>query len=131
MTRPRRGEESELSIPLPLRVGGAFIAIALALVIFLVLEIAQHGWLAPVEITSRMVLILCAAALVGAFATVRRNQRPGVSQVIALTGAVVLVILSRFLPSSTLFITAQTWMLGWAILALMCAVILRRSVHRR
>ncbi|MBZ8177795.1 hypothetical protein GP475_05985 [Corynebacterium poyangense] len=120
-----------MSIPLPLRVGGAFIAIALALVIFLVLEIAQHGWLAPVEITSRMVLILCAAALVGAFATVRRNQRPGVSQVIALTGAVVLVILSRFLPSSTLFITAQTWMLGWAILALMCAVILRRSVHRR
>ncbi|MGP6173175.1 DUF7937 domain-containing protein [Corynebacterium sp. A21] len=115
-------------VPLPLRVGGAFMALALVLFIFLMIEWLTTGFFAPFAVTPRFVVIVLAALILGAFATMSRNQESSRTQVIALAVAMVLVILSRFLPNEAIAEMAQEWLLGYVILALICALVIRRSM---
>ncbi|RNE49729.1 hypothetical protein C5L39_01900 [Corynebacterium alimapuense] len=114
-----------------LRVGGAFMALAVALLVFTVIAVFTDGWMAPFEVTPRFLILLVAAMVVGAFATVRRDQAASRSQVVALIVAVVLVGATRFIPSTVIFVMAQYWLAMYAVFAVMCALILRRSLMSR
>lgn len=115
-------------VPFPLRVGGAFVALALVLFIFLMIEWLTTGFFAPFEVTPRFLMIVLAAVIFGAFATMSRTQESSRTQVIALGVAMMLVILSRFLPNEAITVMAQEWLLGYVILALICALVIRRSL---
>ncbi|WP_156230926.1 hypothetical protein [Corynebacterium occultum] len=115
-------------VPLPLRVGGAFMALAMVLFIFLFIEYLSAGFLVPFAVTPRFLAIVVAALILGAFATMSRNQESSRTQVIALAVAMVLVIASRFLPTEALTHITQPWLLGYGILALICALVIRRSM---
>lgn len=103
-------------------------ALALVLLIFLFIEFLTAGFFVPFEVTPRFLAIVVAALILGAFATMSRNQESSRTQVIALVVAMVLVIASRFLPTGPLSLMGQEWLLGYAILALICALVIRRSM---
>ncbi|APT92516.1 membrane protein [Corynebacterium phocae] len=115
-------------VPLALRVGGGFMALALVLIIFGVLSILENGWMGGFDVTPRFVLIVCAAALVGAFVTTSTEQRGSRSQVIGLAVALVLLVGSRFVSADPLVITEQYWIFMYAVAAILCALVLRRSL---
>ncbi len=114
-------------IPVQLRVGGAFLGLAAALILYAVL-----GFLKSEEafaITPQVLTVLLAVAIVGAFATTSTRQGGSRTQVIALLIAVVLVGLGVILPDTALMVTTPVWLAAWALAAGICAVILRRSVR--
>lgn len=116
-----------MKIPLPIRAGGAFMALALVLALFLVLSMLSDGLMATFVVTSRFLLICVAAIIFGAFATVRKDQAASKSQVIALGIAVGLVILSMVIPQYEVYALSQPWLAMYAVAALLCALILRRA----
>lgn len=124
----RHSTGREVTVPLALRAGGSFIALAVALAIFSVVAWFSDGWAVPFAITPAFLAICIAAVLFGAFATVNRAQKASVSQVVALAVAVVLIIASQFLPATALGYMGQHWLLLYAVLAVLCALVLRRSV---
>ncbi|CAB0646305.1 hypothetical protein CIP107567_01225 [Corynebacterium diphtheriae] len=80
-------------VPLGLRVGAAFLAVAMALAIFTFIHILKDGWAEGFHVTARFTLILIAAALVGAFATVNKASRGSVLQLTGLVVALLLIFL--------------------------------------
>lgn len=116
-----------MPIPTTLRVGGAFMFLALVLVLLAVISVFRSGWQAPFEWTWGTLAIVCAALIAGAFSTMRRDQRASKGQVIALIAALVLVVASRFAPSTVLVSMDQYWLLLYAVAAGLCALILRRA----
>lgn len=118
-------------IPPAIRVGGAFMALAVVLFIYTAIEVFTNGWMVPFEVTSRFVLILLAAAVLGAFATVNKQQKPSAVQVVALALALLLAVGSRFVPNTVLTTWEQYWLPGYAVLAALCGIILRRTVAHR
>ena len=115
-------------VPVALRVGGAFMALAIVLIVFTVVSVFLDGWMAPFVVTPSFLVILLAAVILGAFATVRKDQAASRSQVIALIVAVALVILSSFLSTTALYVMAQYWLPMYAVLAFLCALVIRRSL---
>lgn len=103
-------------------------ALALVLGIFLILEWMTNGINAPFAVTPRVLAIVVAALILGAFATMSRQQESSRTQVIALVVAVVLVTLSRFLPDQALTVMGQPWLLGYVVLSFICALVIRRSL---
>ncbi|MDC7113497.1 hypothetical protein [Corynebacterium pseudodiphtheriticum] len=118
----------EVTVPLALRAGGAFIALAVALAIFGITAWLSDGWAVPFAITPAFLGICVAAVLFGAFATVNRAQKPSVAQVVALSIAVAFIVVSQFLPKTPLGFMGQHWLFMYAILCVICALVLRRSV---
>lgn len=112
-------------IPLQIRVGGAFMALALVLIIQAVIAFFSGG--GTFTITLGSLFIWVGALLFGGFATMRRDQPASKLQVAALLVAVVLVLASVFLPTIELGVMATYWLALYAGLAVMCALILRRS----
>lgn len=118
-------------VPMALRVGGAFMALAVALLIFTVVAVFRDGWMSPFVVTPAFLVILLAAVILGAFATIRTDQAASRTQVIALVVAVALVILSRFLPDTDLYVMGQFWLAMYMVLAVLCALIIRRALLPR
>lgn len=114
-------------IPLTIRAGGAFIAIALVTVIYMIIELINSGLAEPFGVTWRFIGIVAAAALLGAFATMRRDQENTRSQIVALIVALLLIVGTRFLPADPFYFVEQYWLAFWAVGAFLCALILRRS----
>ena len=111
-----------------MRAGGAFLALAVTLAIFGVIAWLSDGWAVPFAVTPAFLGICAAAVLFGAFATVNRAQKPSVAQVVALSVAVALIIASQFLANTALGFMGQHWLFMYAVLALVCALVLRRSI---
>lgn len=128
--RSPQGKDSAqgVSIPAPIRVGGAFMALALVLVIMAIVAVFTDGWMAPFEWTYGRLGIVLAALIVGAFATIRHDQKSSITQVVALGIAVALIIASRFLPQTVLMVQAQYWLLLYAGAAALCALVIRRAM---
>lgn len=103
-------------------------ALALVLLIFFIVELVGNGFNVPFAITPRFLVIVLAALILGAFATISRNQESSRTQVVALVIAVALVISSRFVPDAAVTFIGQPWLLGYAVLALICALVIRRSM---
>lgn len=116
-----------MQIPLPIRAGGAFMALTLVLIIFLVVSVFSDGWMADFEVTTRTLLILASAIILGAFATVRRDQAASRAQVVALAIGVGLIAVSMVIPATTVYVMQQYWLALYAAAAVLCALILRRS----
>lgn len=112
-------------IPLQLRVGGAFLALALVLVIYAVIAFLRGQ--AVFELTPQVLTILAAALIFGANATFVRDQDRSGSQVVALAVAVGLVVVGVLLPATAIAATPTYWLLLWASAAVVCALILRQS----
>ena len=112
-------------VPLQLRVGGAFMALALAL--FLFGFIAMLRGQALFDVTPQFLFTCLAAVIFGAFATTRRDQAGSRAQVIALAVAVALIGIGMILPSAAVAVTQTYWLALWGGGALLCALILRRS----
>ncbi|SDS05805.1 hypothetical protein [Corynebacterium timonense] len=112
-------------IPVQLRAGGAFLTIALVLVIYAAVWFFRGEPIFP--ITPQVLSIVAAAALFGANATFVRGQERSRGQVIALACAVLLVIVGVALPAVTIVATQTFWLVLWAAAAAACALILRRS----
>lgn len=125
-TASNQSKASGVSIPMPMRVGGAFMALALTLLLMGVVAVLSEGWMAPFEWTLSRLAILVVAIIVGAFATIRVDQKASRSQVVALALALALIVISRFLPESTLVVMGQHWLLLYAITALLCGLVIRR-----
>ncbi|WP_448854595.1 hypothetical protein [Corynebacterium frankenforstense] len=114
-------------LPAGLRVGGAFLGVALVALLLLVLDVFGRGVGAPFEFTPRVLTILLAGALLGAFATTRRDEPGSRAKVSALIVAVLLVVASRVMPPEPAYATAQHWVLGLVVVAGVCAWLIRRS----
>ncbi|TRX58485.1 hypothetical protein [Corynebacterium hiratae] len=112
-------------VPVQLRVGGAFMGIALVLVLYAVLALLRGDAAFPV--TPQVLSIIVAVAIVGAFATYNTKQEGSCTQVGALIVAVVLIGLGFIAPDTELMATTPFWLIGWALAAGLCAVVLRRS----
>lgn len=116
-------------VPVQLRVGGAFMGIALVLVLYAVLALLRGDAAFPV--TPQVLSIIVAVAIVGAFATYNTKQEGSRTQVGALIVAVVLIGLGFIAPDTELMATTPFWLIGWALAAGLCAVVLRRSAAGR
>ena len=116
-------------VPVQLRVGGAFMGIALVLVLYAVLALLRGDAAFPV--TPQVLSIIVAVAIVGAFATYNTKQEGSRTQVGALIVAVVLIGLGFIAPDTELMATTPFWLIGWALAAGLCAVVLRRSAAVR
>lgn len=103
-------------------------ALAFALFIFAIIAVFADGWMAPFVVTPRFLMILVAAMLLGAFATIRKDQAGSRNQIIALIIAVALVLLTRFIPNTTLHTMEQYWLPMYAGVAVIGALVLRRSM---
>lgn len=112
-------------VPVQLRVGGAFMGIALVLVLYAVLSLLRGD--AAFSITPQVLSVIAAVAIVGAFATYNTKQEGSRTQVGALIVAVVLIGLGFIAPDTELMATTPFWLIGWALAAGLCAVVLRRS----
>lgn len=124
----RNPRKDGISIPLPMRVGGAFMALGITLFIMGVVAMISDGVNVPFEMTWPRLAILVAALIVGAFATIRTDQRSSKTQVAALVVAVALIIASRFLPPTVLTVLGQFWLFMYGAAALLCALIIRRAM---
>lgn len=131
MTKPGPTPEQPVKIPVGFRVGGAFMALALVLLIFGVISVFTDGWMAKFPVTPRFVAILLAAAVLGAFATVNKNQEGSKAQVGALTVALMLVVGSRFVPNEAWFYWQQYWLVAYAAAAFLCALVIRQALARK
>ena len=116
-------------VPVQLRVGGAFMGIALVLVLYAVLALLRGDAAFPV--IPQVLSIIVAVAIVGAFATYNTKQEGSRTQVGALIVAVVLIGLGFIAPDTELMATTPFWLIGWALAAGLCAVVLRRSAAGR
>lgn len=125
---PQQQNGSSANVPMTLRIGGAFITLAVMLLLLLFVQIFTQGWMAPLVITPGFVLIVVAALLLGAFGGVRSGDAASRSRVIALGLAVVMVLLSRLLQSPVLMVMDQYWIIMYAGIALLAGLWLRRSV---
>ncbi|MFP7365754.1 hypothetical protein SFC07_08295 [Corynebacterium callunae] len=114
-------------IPPGIRVGGAFMALGLVLLVFAAIELFTSGILQPFVITPGFLLILCAALILGAFATTSKYEPSSKTQIISLSIAVAMVIASRLLPTTELYVVEQFWLSAWGVAALICGLIIRRS----
>lgn len=106
-----------------LSVGGAFSGIAL--VIYAVMTLLRGD--ATVPTTPQVLIVLIAVGIVGAFATYNTKQEGSRTQVGTLIAAVVLIGPGFIAPGTRLMVTAPFWLIGWALAAGLCAVVLRRS----
>ena len=77
--------------PIQLRAGGAFIALAVVLLLFAFIAFLRGEQIFAVSL--QFVLTACAAIIFGAFATTDKTQAGSRSQVIALTSSVVLSLI--------------------------------------
>lgn len=126
MARP--ASKNTVTPPAALRVGGAFLVVAFVLVLFALISVFSDGWGAPFVWTYSNLTIIIAAVLVGSFSTMNKEHAGSRAQIIALAVAVALIIASRFLPQHDLLIQQQYWLLFYAGMSAICALILRRSV---
>lgn len=124
----RSDKSPGVSIPIQVRVGGAFMALAAVLFLLALVAVFTDGWGAPFEWTPIRVAIIIAALLVGGFATVRKDQKASVAQVVALAVAVLFIFGGRFLPQDVYLVQHQSFLVLYGGAALLCALILRRSV---
>ncbi|MDO4686971.1 MAG: hypothetical protein Q4A92_10530, partial [Corynebacterium sp.] len=84
----------------------------------------------PFQLTPRFLMILAAAALLGAFATAGVANKRSVGQVVALVIALVLVVAGRLVPNPVLTVMDQWWLPAYGLLALACSFVLRRAAAR-
>ena len=99
--------------------------IALVLVLYAVLALLRGD--ATFSITPQVLTVLGAVGLVGAFATYNTNQAGSRTQVYVLLAAVVLIGAGFIAPDTQLTATTSFWLIGWALAAGLCAIVLRRS----
>lgn len=112
-------------VPVQLRAGGAFMALALVLAIYAIVAFIRGQGV--FTFTPSVLLVLVASAIFGSFATVSKTQQSSRTQVIALGTAVALIVASVFVPDVTVIRTETFWLLMWAAAAVVCALVLRRS----
>lgn len=120
-------QHAPTEVPLAIRAGGAFVAIALILFIFTFVAVVTQGFLAPFDVTPRFLLIVAAGALVGGFGMPAPGQPRSVWNVFALAVALILVVGGRFIPNSPLYVMEQWWLPAYGIAALLCGLVLRRA----
>lgn len=116
-----------MHIPVALRVGGAFIAIGVVLFIFAAIEVFRSGFLSYFNVDVRFLMIIVAAAVLGAFATMNRNQQASKVQVIALVVAFLLAIGSRFVPNESITVIQQWWLMAYAGVSFLCGLAIRKA----
>ncbi|QGU02027.1 hypothetical protein CKALI_05785 [Corynebacterium kalinowskii] len=117
-------------LPLPIRVGGAFVAVAIVLVIFTFVAVVTQGFLVPFDVTPRFLLIVVAAAILGGFGMTAPGQPRSAWSVFALAVALLLVVGGRFIPNDPLYTMEQWWLPAYAMLAILCGLVLRRAAVR-
>ncbi|MBD8030422.1 hypothetical protein [Corynebacterium gallinarum] len=115
-------------VPAGIRIGGAFVALGAVMIVFGVIQLFNGGLLQPFAVTPRFLVILLAAAILGGFATVSKYENSSRLQVIALAVAVILVFASRALPNDPIMLIEQFWLSLWAVTAIICGLIIRRSL---
>lgn len=111
-------------VPLQLRAGGAFMALAVVLFIFAFLAF-MRGEVVH-DITVRFALTCTAALIFGAFATTNTATGGSRTQLMALSVAVALIAVGMLMPNLVLTVAPTTWLALWGGGALVCALILRR-----
>ncbi|APT84766.1 hypothetical protein [Corynebacterium aquilae] len=113
-----------------IRLGGAFMAVAVVLAVMVFIGMSTRGIFSTAEINPRLLCIVLAAALIGAFAPAAAGRRDSTSRIVALFLAVVLAIGSRFVPNPTFYVVEQGWLVAYAILFLLASLILRRQTMK-
>lgn len=101
--------------------------LAVAIVVFTAFGVFRNGVNTPVPITTRVLLTAIAAMLIGAAGVTVPGQKSGLPRVAALGAAVVLLIASRFISPTVLTYMEQYWLVGYAVIAGICAAVLRRA----
>ncbi|MEZ2121310.1 MULTISPECIES: hypothetical protein [unclassified Corynebacterium] len=132
MTKQTSGDNPEpqpvKAVPTAMRVGGAFIALAIVLVLWTFLEVVTNGWLAPFYVTTRFLLICTAAVIIGSSATAGRTQYVTLGRVVALGVALMFLVLSRVLPNHIFMVMGQYWLPSYAIVSLLAGLIIKRQM---
>lgn len=112
-------------VPVQLRAGGAFIALAVVLLLYAFVSVVKGEPL--FAITPQFLCTVVAACLFGAFATTNKSVGASRTQLIVLGLAVILVGVGALLPNNALTVTQTYWLGLWGVGALLCALILRRA----
>ncbi|MBP3087625.1 hypothetical protein EML15_00450 [Corynebacterium sp. sy017] len=120
-------EEQRIELSWQMRIAGAFMAMGCVLALFFVLDVLQHGWAwdEPFAVTIRVVLIVVASGLFGAFATVSKYQEGRKSQVIALSLAITLIAAGRLIDNTVLFPLEILWFMSITFGFILCGLIIR------
>ncbi|ANE04046.1 hypothetical protein [Corynebacterium crudilactis] len=121
------GRATWRSVPAGIRIGGAFVALGLVLLVFAAIALFSTGMLNNFVITPGFLLILVAAIILGAFATTSKYEPSSKTQIISLSIAVIMVIGSRLLPTVELYVVEQFWLSAWGVGALLCGLVIRRA----
>ena len=121
------GRASWRKVPAAIRIGGAFVALGLVLLVFAAIELFTAGMLSRFVITPGFLLILVASIILGAFATTSKYEPSSKTQIISLSIAVALVIVSRLLPTVQVYVVEQFWLTAWGVAALLCGLVIRRA----
>ncbi|AKV58367.1 hypothetical protein [Corynebacterium riegelii] len=111
-------------VPIQLRAGGAFMALAVVLFIFAFLAFMRGDQ--TYALTLRFVLTCVASLIFGAFATTNTATGGSRKQLVALGVAVALIAVGMVVPNQALTIVPTTSLALWGGGALVCALILRR-----
>ncbi|WP_408931472.1 hypothetical protein ACKFRM_09355 [Corynebacterium sp. YSMAA1_1_D6] len=117
------------SVPLVLRAAGALTFLAAILALLGLVSIFYDGLGAPFGWTWQRVALIAAAILVGAFSAEHRDQRGSFGQIAALLLALVFIIASRVLPDAILATMGQYLLPVFAVIAALCAALIRRAVR--
>lgn len=115
--------------PLAIRLGGAFLILALAFLIFETISVINNGLGGNIEFTAKHLLILIAAAIFGAFPNPRID--PVAKRIYLLVLLVVLLAFaSKAIAHTVLMVMPQWWLVLYAIVCGVCALVLRRSAAK-
>lgn len=113
-------------VPPALRIGGAHLGAALVLAFLALMSVFGDGFGQPFSVELSTVALVCAGALVGAFATTSTSHEGSKMQIYALCGALFLIGVSRVLPATLLFQCPQYVIAAVAFLLLVPAFLFRR-----
>ncbi|MBV7302614.1 hypothetical protein [Corynebacterium sp. TAE3-ERU2] len=126
---PRAQAEAPVVVVPPfLRVGGAFLALAIVLALFTLISLITGGLTGFFPVTWGFLLIIVSAMLLGAFGTTHRNEERTTRHIVVLVVAVGLVVFSRFITTEPIYILESWWLPVYATMALICALVIRRTV---
>lgn len=122
-------EERVVTIHPGVRVGGAFLALAVVLGLFTFISLVNQGISGVFPVTWRFLMIIVASMLLGAFGTVHRDEERTTRHVVILVISVGLVVFSRFIAPDPIYVIASWWLPVYAVMALLCALVIRRTAY--
>ena len=121
---------SPVTVPLAIRIGGAFLVLAFVMFISFAVHAFREGFFSSFDVTPTFLLNCAAGLIVGAFFTVGAAQRGQMQRLIALGAAVIMIIAGRFIPGTVVMTMESFWLPAYGVACVIAGVLLRNQVMK-